>query len=101
MYPVGHPFLNKNGCVQRIRKTIPKQPAQFFILDLLFKSSNGLFNGRTFEVPFRYRLPYCWKRRKEVAVEATPEFANIKFLFSAYPAPKRPTLFIKFLLFML
>ena len=38
---------------------------------------------------------------KEVAVEATPEFANIKFLFSAYPAPKRPTLFIKFLLFML
>lgn len=38
---------------------------------------------------------------KEVAIEATPEFANIKFLFSAYPAPKRPTLFIKFLLFML
>ena len=32
---------------------------------------------------------------KEVAVEATPEFANIKFLFSAYPAPKRPTLFYK------
>ncbi len=27
---------------------------------------------------------------KEVAVEATPEFANIKFLFSAYPAPKGP-----------
>ena len=38
---------------------------------------------------------------KEAAVEATPEFVNIKFLFSAYPAPKRPTLFIKFLLFML
>ena len=26
---------------------------------------------------------------KEVAVEATPEFANIKFLFSAYPAPQK------------
>lgn len=38
---------------------------------------------------------------KEVAVEVTLEFANIKLSFSAYPAPKRPTLFIKSLLFML
>lgn len=38
---------------------------------------------------------------KEVAVEAKPGFANSKLSFSAYPAPKRPTLFIKLLLFML